>query len=235
MKVEIKSSELLVLIAASVMSFIANLPDSYLGNIIDKQALLGALVALVVVAMFRYLQLMLLLAISVLAIGANLPEGLASALGVSQTVLIISLGTLIAITLLNRVFKLLPTDRVSLSVEIDDGHHGMLAAISKGDHATVHRLLVMRVDPNFTLNGMMPLHLAAEKGYPEIVRMLIGHGADFRKKNAEGKTPLEVAQAKRKFVRTEEILYNAGVPYTPPENRRADAEIWQTQYKYNNY
>ncbi len=234
MKVEIKSSELLILIAASVMSFIANLPDSYLGDIIDKQALLGALVALIVVAMFRYLQVMLLLTISVLAIGANLPEGLASALGVSQTALIISLGSLIAITLLNRVFKLLPTDRESSS-DTDDGRHEMLGAIAKGDHATVHRLLVMRVDANFTLNGTTPLHLAAEKGYPEIVRTLIGHGADFRKKNAEGKTPLEVAQAKKKFVRTEEILYNAGVPYTPPENRRADADIWQTQYKYNSY
>lgn len=235
MKVEIKSSELLVLVAASVMSFIANLPDSYLGDIIDKQALLGALVALVVVAMFRYLQVMLLLTISVLAIGANLPEGLASALGVSQTALIISLGALIAITLLNRVFKLLPTDRKSSSADTDDGRHEMLVAIAKGDHATVHRLLVMRVDANFTLNGTTPLHLAAEKGYPEIVRVLIGHGADFRKKNAEGKTPLEVAQAKRKFVRTEEILSNAGIPYTPPENRRADADIWHTQYKYNNY
>lgn len=236
MELQIKSGEVLILLAASVMSLLANLPESFLGNVVDKSVLLAALTALVVVAMFRYLQLMLLLTISILAIGANVPAELASQLGISQFALIVSLGVLIAITLLNRAFKLLPEEKESQSIEVAEARQLMLAAIAKGDRPTLHRLLVGNIGVNFTLNGMTPLHLAAEKGYPDIVRMLISYGADFRMRNADGKTALEIAQAKRKFVQTEEILYNAGNPYSAtsslPESRRGDAEIWQKQYGY---
>jgi Ankyrin repeats (many copies) len=235
-KIQIKSSEVLILLAVSVMSLFANLPDSFVGNVIDRNTLLAALTVVVVVAMFRYLQMMLLLTISVLAIGANVPAELASELGISQLALIVSLSVLIAITLLNRAFKLLPEKKEHKATEIIEGRQLLLAAIAKGDRPTLHRLLVGNIGVNFTLNGMSPLHLAAEKGYPDIVRMLISYGADFRIRNAEGKTPLEIAQAKRKFVHTEEILYNAGNPYfatsSLTESRRGDAEIWQKQYGY---
>lgn len=236
MKIQIKSSEVLILLAVSVMSLLANLPDSFVGNVIDRNILLAALTAVAVVAMFRYLQMMLLLTISILAIGANVPAELASELGISQLALIVSLGVLIGITLLNRAFKLLPEKKENKATEITEGRQLMLAAIAKGDRPTLHRLLVGNIGVNFMLNGTTPLHLAAEKGYPDIVRMLISYGADFRIRNAEGKTPLEIAQAKRKFVQTEEILYNAGNPYSAApsqaEPRRADAEIWQKQYGY---
>lgn len=233
MKIEIRPSELLILIAASVMSLIANLPESYVSNVIDRKMLLSTLTAMIVVAMFRYLQVMLLLAISILAIGANLPAELASRLGVSQVALIASLGALIAIALLNRVYKLLPMDKETPWIAVADWRQEMFAAISSGNQAAVHRLLVMNIDVNFTLNGMTPLHLAAEKGYPEIVRLLISHGADFRRKNAEGKTPLEIAQSKKKFFQTEEILGNVGRLYPASygaEDRRVDSDIWQGQY-----
>ena len=73
----------------------------------------------------------------------------------------------------------------------------MLTAISKGDIATLHRLLVMHVGVNFTQDGLTPIHLAVEKGYSDIVQIMIHHGADFRMKNAEGKTPLDIALAKK--------------------------------------
>lgn len=230
MKIEIRSSELLILIGASVMSFIANLPDSYLNNLVDRRMLLSALTALVVVAMFRYLQVVLLLTISVLAIGANLPAELATALGISQFALIVSLAALIGITLLNRKFKLLPTDRGNPAILAADARREMMAAISKGDQVTIHRLLAMNVNVNFILNGMTPLHLAAEKGYPEIVRLLIDHGADYRKTNEQGQTPLEIAQGKKKFVRTQAILRNVSETGIAAdvwdEPRRGDADVW---------
>ena len=230
MRVQFKSSEVLILLAAAAMSFLANLPDSILGGVVDKRVLLSALTALVVVAMFRYLQILLLLTISILAIGANLPEGLASALGISQTALLVSLGILVALTLLNRVAKLLPTDQEALASEIAGMRQTLMTAIAKGDQATLQRLLEKNESVNFTLNGTTPLHLAAEKGYPNIVRLLVGHGADFRMKDAAGKTPLEVAQSKMKFIQTEEILYSASRPdfaTGQAENRRIDAEIWR--------
>ena len=213
MNIHFNTKEVAILLAASLMSFLVNLPDSLLGNLVDKRILLVALATLVVVAMFRYLRMLLLLTISSLAIGANLPAEMASKLGISQTALLVSLGVVIAITLLNRYMNWLPTDKESPPPEIGDVRQALLAAIEKGDKATVQRLLAMNANVNFTLYGTTPLHLAAEKGYPEIVRLLISYGADFQKENAEGKTPLDVALAKMKFIQTEEILINANNTY----------------------
>ena len=232
MLIQFKTNEVLVLLAASIMSLLANLPDSILGGLVDKKMLLAALTSLVIVAMFRYLQMLLLLTISILAIGANLPAELAASLGISQLALIISLGFLIAISLLNRAVKLLPVEEETPATEIADRRETMLAAIAKGNQAALQRLLVMNENVNFTLNGTTPLHLAAEKGYPEIVRILISYGADYRKKNAAGKTPMEIAQEKKKFIQTEEILHNANRPMAlnPAETRRADHELWRNQH-----
>ncbi|OIR02268.1 ankyrin repeat protein [mine drainage metagenome] len=213
MEIHFKTKEVAILLAASLMSFLANIPDSILGNLVDKRILLVALATLVVVAMFRYLRMLLLLTISILAIGANLPAEMATALGISQTALLVSLGVVVALTLLNRYMNWLPTDKESPPPETGDVRQALLAAIEKGDKATVERLLGMNANVNFTLYGTTPLHLAAEKGYPEIVRLLIAYGADFQKENAEGKTPLDVALSKMKFIQTEEILINAHNSY----------------------
>jgi hypothetical protein len=233
---QVKSSELVILIAASAMSLLANLPEDMLGNLVDKKMLLIALTALIVVAMFRYLQMFLLLLITILAIGANLPAELASALGISKMALIVSLGALIAAALLNRAVRLLPMGADAASTESPDERQAMLEAIAKGDQVTLHRMLVMNMDVNFTQNGTTPLHLAAEKGYPDIVRLLIKFGADFRQKNAEGKTALEIALSKKKFIQTTEILHRVSKPYFgvsgQEESRRGDAEMWQRQHDH---
>ncbi len=44
-------------------------------------------------------------------------------------------------------------------------------------------------------DGATALHVAAEKGHLEIVKLLAKHGADCHAHNAEGKTPAEVATA----------------------------------------
>jgi hypothetical protein len=229
-KIQFKTSEVLILLAASVMSLLANLPDDILGNTIDRRILLGALISLIVVAMFRYLQMFLLILITILAVGANLPADLAAAMGVSPPVLLVALGVLISAALLNRKVKLLPTEAETSFDERQD----MLEAIAKGDQAALHRMLVMNANVNFTHKGTTPLHLAAEKGYPDIVQLLIKYGADYRKKNADGLTALEIALAKKKFIKTTEILHSAGksnsANFGQNETRRGEAEMWQAQH-----
>jgi hypothetical protein len=232
--IQFKSSEVLILLAAAVMSLLANLPDSMSGDIIDKKILLIGLGGMIVVAMFRYLQVFLLLVITILAIGANLPAELASRFGISQTVMLVSLVALISVALLNRFVRFLPTGMKTSSGEIVDERETLLAAIAKGDQLTVHRMLVMNTNPNFTWNGTTPLHVAAEKGYPDIVQLLIKFGADYRKKNADGLTALEIALAKKKFIQTTEILHSASRTSSPDfgqnETRRFEAEMWQKQH-----
>ncbi len=230
MKLQFTKKELIVLIAVALMSLLANLPEGYESGLINRKMLLASMVAVVVIAMFRYLQMLVLLVISILAIGANLPQDLAEDIGVSQTVLLASLGCLIAITLLNRAFKVLPThagepletpDEVVddiLDLDAASARHRMLFAIARGDITTVRILLDMHTGVNFSINGTTPLHQATEKGYSNIVQLLIDNGADLLAKNAEGKIPLDIALAVKKFVRTTNILYEATMPrITSPE------------------
>lgn len=233
MKIQFKSSEVFILLAAAGMSFVANLPDQMLGNLLDRKILLASLTALVVVAMFRYLQVVMLLTISILVIGANLPADLADALGISQLALLISLGVLIAVTLLNRVYKMLPTEREVPANKLDKARQALMKAIVKGKVAEVQELLESGLEVNFTQDGTSPLHLAAAHGYPEIVRLLISHGAVFFTKNAEGQTPLDIALTKKKFVQTTEILFNASqTSYATSAkgvSRRGEADMWRHQ------
>lgn len=237
MKVQFESSEVLILLAAAVMSFLANLPDTILGSMVDRKVLLAALSALVIIAMFRYLQMLLLLTISILAIGANLPAELAASLGISQLTLIFVLGVLIAISLLNRAVKLLPMGVETSTDNPTRDRQALLDAIETGDLATLQRLLAMNVNVNFTQNGMTPLHLAAAEGYPEIVRLLMRYGADFRIKNAEGKTPLEISRINNNFIQSTVLPINSHKPYTPSlgqsETRRGDGDLWRNQFDDN--
>src|SRR5271169_1944279 len=134
MKFKFKSSEVMILLAVSVMSLLANLPDSVLG-LVDRRWLLGTLAALVVIALFRYLQVFLLIVITILAIGANLPAELAAELGISRLALIISLGVLITITLLNRLTRMLPTE--SSFGETYEWRQSIMAAIVEEDKASL--------------------------------------------------------------------------------------------------
>ena len=233
MKMQIKSSEVLILLAASAMSFLANLPDSILSNMVDRKALLIALTALIVVAMLHYLRMVLLLAISILAIGANLPAELASSLGISQLALLVSLSVMVTIFLLNRAATLLPKDEEIPSPTIANSRQNLLTAITKGDVPMLHRLISMKVDVNFTEDGMTPLHLAAEQGNIEIVRLLIAQGADYRKKTSEGKSLAEIMKEKIKLTQAEELQHNANktlFAHAQAEPRRGDNASWRDQH-----
>lgn len=239
MKFKFKSREVLILLAAAVMSFLANLPDSMLGNLVDRKWLLATLATLVVVAMLRYLQTVLLLTIFILAIGANLPAELATALGISQLALLVSLAVIVAITLLNRVTRLLPMERESLakalSKETIEWRQTMMTVIAEGNEAALLQMLAKDTTVvSFSEEGTTPLHLAAENGNSKIMRVLISHGADFRMKNADGMTPMEILTEKRKSTQADLPKYaNQEFQTTSEETLipRIDAELWQEQHK----
>ena len=208
MKARIKSSEVVILILVSLMSFAANLPSQLVDNVLDKKLLLLVLTASVVIALFHYLRLMLFLAIVILAIGANLPQEFALNMGVNPKIMLTVLGFMVTLMLLNYVFRLMPTGEAENTSEAIDTRYELLAAISKGDHARVSELLAMDIEVNFYEEGRTPLHLAAEKGYPDIVRLLVESGADINALNDAGRKPIEIALDKR-FVRSTDILYKA--------------------------
>ncbi len=226
MKVQIKSSEIVILILVSLMSFTANLPDQVVGGLVDKKLLLLVLTTSVVIALFRYLRLMLFLAVVILALGANIPQDFAADMGFDPMIMLFVLGALVTVSLLNYALKLLPTGvEESVTTESTDTRFELLTAIYKGDQARVFELLNMDAQVNFFEQGFTPLHLAVERGYPDIVRMLVNSGADIEALNAEGKTPVEVALDK-KFIRSSEILFKAAKFYSAQaEKVTAEAEV----------
>lgn len=209
MQEQAKLSEIAILCIVSLMALAANLPEHYLGDLVDRNLLIITLTVSVVIALFRYLRLMLFITISVLAIGANLPEEIAQILGVSPIVMIGVLCLLVATSLLNQALKLLPTEAVVHSkLDTAESRHAVLTAIMKGDLGSLHQLLSADVEINFVHNGTAPIFLATEKGYADVVLILLSHGAKFRVKNSEGKTPMEIALT-HKYTRIAEILHYA--------------------------
>ena len=208
MKTKFKFSEIVILVLVSLMSFAANLPSHAVDNVVDRKLLLFVLVASVVIALFHYLRLMLFLAVVILAIGANLPQNFAVEMGVNPKVLLVVLGMLVLLALLNYAFRLMPTGENENSSEVADLRFELLAIISRGDQAGLIELLNQDINVNFFAGGITPLHLAAEKGYPAIVNLLVNYGADINAQNATGQKPIDIALEKR-FVRSSEILFKA--------------------------
>lgn len=209
MQEQAKLSEIAILCIVSLMALAANLPESLVGNLIDQKLLIITLTVFVVVALFRYLRLMLFITISILAIGANIPKELSGVLGIDSVIMIGTLFLLVAASLLNQALKLLPTEKIEVAkLDTPESRHAVLTAIMKGDLSTLHHLLATDVEINFVHNGTAPIFLATEKGYADVVLILLSHGAKFRVKNGEGKTPMEIALL-HKYTRIAEILHYA--------------------------
>jgi len=208
MKTKIKSSEIVILLLVSLMSFAANLPTQLVDNFLDQRLLLFVLTASVLIALFRYLRLMLFLAIIILAIGANLPQEFAVRMGFNPKIMLAVLSFIVTMTLMNYLFKLMPTGEEELSTADMGTRYELLSVISRGDQAGLTEILEMNIDLNFYVGGVTPLHLAAEKGYPGIVQLLVSYGADIDALNDMGQKPIDISLEKR-FIRSSEILIQA--------------------------
>jgi class 3 adenylate cyclase len=216
MQIHIKNSEVIILLIVSLMALAANLPDGAIGHLIDRNLLLITLAVTVVIALFRYLRLMLFLTVSVLAIGANLPDQLASQLGISQLAMIVASGVLVLVALLYKLYHLhvvknIPDyqeDTVCYRHDSYDSRNDVITAIITGNTAALHQLLISDVEINFSQNGHVPLYLAIEKGYADLVLLLLIYGAKFRVRNKAGQTPLQFALF-HKDLRIAKILHYA--------------------------
>lgn len=205
MKVELKLNELIILGIVILLSVTANLPDNLLGAYIDRNILLSVLAAVIMIALFRYLRWMLFMIVSVLAVGANLPEQLATVVNVDPVIMIATLAVLVLISLLNHIFKLLPTDEATKRTDSAQSRKAILEAVRTGNLNKLNRLIRMGVEINFMQDGNSPAHIIAEQGNNEMMQALLDYGVNLNVINKDGLTPMEIALAFG-FNRTVEIL-----------------------------
>lgn len=207
MKLQAKNGELFLLVAVVLLSVAANLPDQMLGGVVDKKLLLIVLGGIVVISLFNYLDILLFLCVVALAVGANLPQQFADSLGISPVVMLGFLVFLVLISIMNAAFKRYSSvkEKATQRHDSEDSRKSVLAAITKGDLTKLNWLLSNNVEINFTEDGVSPVILAAEKGYTDVMQLLINHGVDLNVMNSDGKTPIEVAIA-HGFNRTAEIM-----------------------------
>jgi class 3 adenylate cyclase len=217
MQIQLKNREPAILIIVSVLALIANLPESVLGHMVDRDLLLITLFTLVVISLFHYLEVVLLVTTLVLVIGANLSTHAAEQLGISQPTIWIVLVILLLIVLLYKYkfHYLIPQneiDKVDAGCARQDNldtRNMVTTAIINRDTAKLHQLLLSNIEINFSQNGTIPLFLAIENGYADIVLLLISFGANIWVKNNEGRSPIEFALLHEKMRIAEIILYTS--------------------------
>jgi len=209
MKIEFKFNEIIMLVIVLSLSITANLPDSMIGKFVNKDLLLSVLAAFIIIALFRYLRWMLFLTVTILALGANLPEQLASVVNVDPIIMVATLVVLVLISLLNHVFKLLPTDVVANRTDSSQSRKAVLEAAKSGNLSKLKHLLTMNVEVNFLQDGTSPAHIVAEQGNNELMQALINYGVNLNILNKDGLTPMEIAMAFG-FKHTVEMLKASG-------------------------
>ncbi|XP_028446130.1 ankyrin repeat and SOCS box protein 9 isoform X2 [Perca flavescens] len=76
---------------------------------------------------------------------------------------------------------------------IDQSGSPLHVACSNQHLSSVCKLLQLGASVNSSVSGDSPLHIAARLSSPEMVSVLLEHGADHSLRNSEGKQPLELA------------------------------------------
>lgn len=205
------SRDWILVVLVALLTIGANMPADWVDIVsIDRRFFILGLVAVVAVALVRYLKFAFLLVVIFLAIGANLPTEIAKQFGIDPQIMLIGLVAMVVISLSNRIWKM-PTglEKTSRSPTVH-GAAALFAAVLKGRIAVVQGLLKQGVNVNTrTVSGKTPLMAAAYKGYSDIVQLLLEHGADAQVRDARGDTALKIA-GRGGYTRVADILKAAG-------------------------
>jgi len=203
-------------IVVALLALGANLPAELTETIsIDRRYFLIGLVAVVGVALVRYLKFALLLVVAFLAIGANLPGELAKEFGIDPQLMLLGLVAMVVISLCNRIWKLPTGLEKSGRPPMVHGAAALFNAILKGRTAVVQTLVKQGVNVNTrTVSGKTPLMAAAYKGYTDIVQLLLDSGAEVGTRDNRGDTALGMA-TRGGYTRIAELLKQAGAAPRP--------------------
>ncbi|MGH0172243.1 UNVERIFIED_CONTAM: hypothetical protein FKN15_069208 [Acipenser sinensis] len=97
----------------------------------------------------------------------------------------------------------------------------LYVACTKQNVESVKKLL--ELGANLNTEGDTPLHAATRASRPDLVQLLLEHGADVKARNTEGKEPLDLATPGSEARRI--LMQREGLPVTQNRNERTDGMI----------
>ncbi len=188
--------EVLLFGLIAMTAVLANLPRESLEDYgINQDYLLAVLGCGIVIGLFFYLKFFFFLAMVLLILGSNLDQQIADRFNISKIPLVLALVTMVGISLINTIVKLLPTGLEAKPREKSpEGVRAMFYAIEKGNLVYAQKVLAMNLDPNVRHdNGYTALAYAAMKGNAKMVELFLRNGADPGATTKDGDTAVELA------------------------------------------
>jgi len=190
-------TEWLLIISVFGLSIAANLSADLQTMVpINKAALQIMLCALLVFALVRYTPLPIVITVSMLFVGSGLPWILDEYFNVSYWV---SLAIIAFMLLLAAGYRTLSKmdEEAPAKGGTAQSVQSLFTVVGRGNLAWTYRLIAMGADVNVRNEaGQTPLMLAAEKGYADMVQILIQHGANPKLANNQGESALTIALMK---------------------------------------
>ena len=194
-RIRIRELTLMGLIA--ITAVLANLPRDYVQQSLrlDPDLLIAVLGCMVIFGLFLYLRFFFFLAVVLLIAGANMPDRIADGLNISKLPLLLALVTLVSLSLINTLVKVLPSGlEPKKRLASAEAVRALFYAVEKGNPAYARKVLEMNFDPNLRHDsGYTALAYAAMKGNSLMIEVLLRHEADPSLATRDGDTPVEVA------------------------------------------
>lgn len=187
----------LLITSVFVLSVAANLPAELQALVPVTSTALQIILCLVLVyALVRYVPLPIVIAFSMLLVGSGVPWILDDHFKVGYWVFLILIALMLLTSLGYRALGAKDED-IPSNGGTSQNVQTLFRVVGRGNLAWTYRLIAMGADVNVrNETGQTPLMLATEKGYADMVQVLIQHGANPKLVNLQGESALTIALMK---------------------------------------
>jgi hypothetical protein len=190
-------AEWLLITSVFVLSVAANLPAELQAMVpVTPAAVQILLFVLLVFALVRYVPLPIIIAFSMLLVGSGAPWILDDHFKVGYWVFLV---TIVFMLLLSLGYRTLNTkdEETPSHGGASQNVQALFTVVGRGNLAWTYRLIAMGADVNVRNEaGQTPLMFATEKGYADMVQVLIQNGANTKLVNNQGDSALTIALLK---------------------------------------
>ncbi|MBK6636890.1 MAG: ankyrin repeat domain-containing protein [Rhodocyclaceae bacterium] len=175
-----KAREIFLVSVVFLLVIAANIPAEVLTELrIERDVLIGSLGLLIFLALFLYLKVFFFLAYASMIVGANLPDHMADALGISQGPMLIALVVMVTGSIINSLGMYVPIGSGIRRKGNPAALESLIKAIERQRLTGVTAILELHFDINQPgIKGLTPLMAAALTGEARIVAALLNAGAD---------------------------------------------------------